>query len=374
MEKLFFATVFCLIAMPAFCQEDLQMFETDTAVQLSEEQEKRPNIGPDAQKVESVSFAPVFPDVNVSMGSGKPTPLPFSNKPEKRIKPTQAPNAAISENLSVPVDFSASAGKEIQIVVSKQKQPTEGKKETTQKAQQQPSPKKEPKAERPQQVYLNKAQLPKNAGIQIPPPPKVELFNIADIYLGMQPEDVIETAAESGFELTNVAYGIPSYMITDYERICRQSGLYQTRLIHECIRETAKDNDVYYVSQLTFDRLDAQGKISVLFSSALTDNKAFKIDYTAFGDNSLGTSYKDLLKKTHRRDIFWKYVYDKYGKPQGQTVYFWGSPKKVYLRALLSGNAMDGRIVLEDVEQTGIDYTQATAVDKEKDINNPFHF
>ena len=69
MEKLFFATVFCLIAMPAFCQEDLQMFETDTAVQLSEEQEKRPNIGPDAQKVESVSFAPVLPNVNVSMGS-----------------------------------------------------------------------------------------------------------------------------------------------------------------------------------------------------------------------------------------------------------------------------------------------------------------
>lgn len=372
MEKLFFATVFCLIAMPAFCQEDLQMFETDTPVKISEE--KTPNIGPDAQKVDSISFAPVLPSVGVSMGGEKPSSAPFSNRPEKRVKITQSQKEATSENLSAPVDFATTAGKEIQIVVPKQEQKEKKPEKTQEQPQkQQTTAPKKATPKQPQQVSLNK-QPSKSTSVQIPAAPNVELFNIADIYLGMQPEDVIETAAESGFELTNVAYGIPSYMITDYERACRQSGLYQTRLIHECIRETAKDNDVYYVSQLTFDRLDSKEKITVLFSSALTDNKAFKIDYTAFGDNSLGTSYKDLLKKTHRRDIFWKYVYDKYGKPQGQTVYFWGSPKKVYLRAFLSGNAMDGRIVLEDVEQTGIDYTQATAVDKEKDINNPFHF
>ena len=376
MKKTLVAVLLVFVSIPALCQEDLQMFETDATVNVQQKRDRNPNIGADAKKVDKITITPVLPPVSVSMSDEKPSAQPFSNATLERSteKAKPAKEKKVSENLSKPVDFSASMGKDIQIIVPQKTQveikPIPQEKEPVKPQNEEIVVKAITQTQKP----VIKKEEPQKAQIKVPETPKVELFNIADIYLGMQPEDVIETAAESGFEVTNVAYGIPSFMITDYERMCRQSGLHQTRLIHECIRETAKDNDVYYVSQLVFERLDSKEKITVLFSSSLTDNKAFKIDYTAFGDNSLGTSYKDLLKKTHRRDIFWKYVYDKYGKPAGQKVFFWGSPKKVYLKAFLAGNSMDGRIILEDVQQTGVDYTQAEDQDKEKDVNNPFHF
>ena len=87
------------------------------------------------------------------------------------------------------------------------------------------------------------------------------------------------------------------------------------------------------------------------------------------------TSYKDLLKKTNRRDVFWKYVYDKYGHPKGNgSAVFWGNPNGVLMRAFLEGNAMNGHIVLEDVTQKGIDYHQAEGWNKNQEISNPFSF
>jgi len=309
----------------------------------------------------------MLPAVGVSMGSQEELSQPFSGMQMRHTtvpttRTTQQNVPTYTDKVSAPIDYATQSGKSIEIVV--EQKPQEDKAITEKQA---------PTNERP--VFKKPDKKEKSANsVTVFNPEKLKTFNIADIYLGMQPEDVIESAADNGFELTNVAYGIPSFMISDYEKNCRASGLYQTRLIHECMRNAAQDEEVYYVSQLVFERLDSKEKITVLFSSSLTNNQAFKIDYTAFGDNSLGTSYKDLLKKTHRRDIFWKYVYDKYGKAQNPNAYFWGNANKVYLRAFLSGNAMDGRIVLENTEQTGIDYTEAQAQDKEKDINNPFHF
>ena len=363
MKKTFLVLFLNLIIFPCFGQEDLGMFETDTTYDILQE---KPNIGQNARKVDKVKFSSALPSMNVSMGDSTAPGKPFANQKMQHttaVRPVTGvvkTTSKVSSNLSTPIDFAAQSGKSIEII-SNEPQKTSNVQVTEQK------PAKDIAKE-----STNKQQA--TFPISLPDPKKAESFNIADIYLGMQPEDVIETVAESGFELTNVAYGIPSFMITDFDRSCREGGLTQMRLIHECIREAARSNEVYYVSQLAFERLDSKEKIIVLFSSALTDNKAFKIDYTAYGDNSLGTSYKDLLKKTHRRDIFWKYVYDKYGKPANKEFYFWGNPKKVYLKAFLEGNAMNGRIVLEDVEQTGIDYTQAETEDKEKDVNNPFHF
>ena len=368
MKKLLICLLFGLAAVPAYSQNEVPMFETDEPVANISQTEKNPNIGRNAKNVDSVKIAPMLPAVGVSAGDNQQEQTrPFSRmnlhhigaKPvaPKEEVPIEKPIQTYSENVSQPVDFSAQIGKKIQIVVEEKEEP-----QVAAQTEQMPVFKK------PEKKQKNEV------SVKIADPEKMKSFNIADIYLGMDPEETIDSAADNGFELTNVAYGIPSFMVTDFERDCRASGLYQTRLIHECVRDAAQDEDVYYVSQLVFERNDSHEKIVVLFSSALTDNKAFKIDYTALGDNSLGTSYKDLLKKTHRRDIFWKYVYDKYGKPAGKNMYFWGNPKKIYLRAFMSGNALDGRIVLEDTEQTGADYIEAENQNKEKDPHNPFHF
>ena len=96
----------------------------------------------------------------------------------------------------------------------------------------------------------------------------VNTFNVSDLYLDMTPEDVSDVALQNDFEVTNISYAVPSFMITAFEQDCRADGLYQTRLIHECVRERAKNEDVYYISDMTLKRQNEE--IIVSFSSALS--------------------------------------------------------------------------------------------------------
>ena len=88
----------------------------------------------------------------------------------------------------------------------------------------------------------------------------------------------------------------------------------------------------------------------------------------------MGTSYRDLLKKTNRRDLFWKYVYEKYGKPVSADAPIWGDINGISLRAFLDGNAMDARIILQKFDQQGKDFRLAEEWSKEQEVENPFSF
>ena len=331
-----------------------------------------PNIGTEAQPVDSIQFAPApFPAVKVSMSDEKPLPeRPFQGV-EMRYEKRYSENASAYSDLSAPIDFSKQSGQKLQLEKVGEHKAKKKVDEVLARKTSIPTPPARQEVEKPifkpvQQMANNIQSIRKTAD--------VNTFNIADLYLEMSPENVIDTAAENGFELTNVAYGIPSFMVTEFEKDCRNNGLYQTRLIHECVREKARDEDVYYISQLVLKRADTKEQIIVLFSSALSGNQAFKIDYTGFGDNSLGTSYKDLLKKTNRRDVFWKYVYDKYGKPISEDAPIWGDIDGTSLRAFLDGNALDARIILQRFDQKGRDYRLAEEWSKEQEVENPFSF
>ncbi len=381
---LFFISPLCL--SPVLAQSpDLPLFEDEAVTQpaqpcptCAKPKKTTPNVGQNAQSVDSIHFAPApFPSVKVTMQGDEPLP----SKPFEGVNMlyessySASKTNAYADRLSQPVDFNAEAiAKLPQKAIVETNQATENAAikpvPTAQNAASKEVPSKS--------VNVAPAQMPtampvprSAAGYAAVNPVN---FDIAGLLLKMQPEDVIETAEENGFEITNVAYGIPSFMVTDFERACRADGLYQTRLIHECVRERARDEDVYYISQLKLTKPETKEQIIVLFSSTLTDNQAFKIDYTGFGDNSLSTSYKDLLKKTNRRDVFWKYINDKYGQPANGNALYWGNANGISMRAFLEGNAMDARIVLQDATQQGADYKQAQSWNKEQEVQNPFSF
>ena len=362
---LFFISPFC-VSMALAQGEDIALFD-ETEEVSSDLQLNTPNVGPDARPVTSIRIAPKpFPSIPVSMRSEEPVPTePFGGQDmayERRYSDDSASGYA---QLATPIDYSKARTVEatknkIDTVVQRKDTSSTVEKKPSANASSSPVPSKKENISPVQTVPLTQIDTSN--------------FNIADLYLNMTPEDVIETAIDNGFELTNVSYGIPSFMVTNFEKGCRESGLYQLHLIHECVREKAKDEDVYYISQVRLKKGTTNEQIDVLFSSPLTNNEAFKIDYTGFGDNSLGTSYQDLLKKTNRRDVFWQYVNERYGEPTNAELLVWGDVNSVSLRAFLEGNSLNARIILQDVSETGKDYKLAEEWDKEQEVKYPFSF
>lgn len=349
---------------------DLPLFEEEKVVKpcpTCTKSKVKPNIGNNAEPTDSVYLAPPpFPPVNVTMTSGEELPArPFEGVEMKYDNSYKA--SAYADRLSAPVDFAANeAANKPKIQIKEEKPKVEEKKEKTEEKKQEEVKKSSSFAPQPEQ---------KKPASSVNMFSDASNFDVAELYLGMTPEEATESAVDAGFEVEHVAYDIPSFMVSSFEADCRNSGVYQLRMVNDCVRNRAQKEEVYFISQMTFKKPMTKEQVVVLFSSPLTDNKAFKIDYTGFGDNSLGTSYKDVLRKVNRRDVFWKFVRDKYGPPKGnEETYYWGNPNSVLMRAYLEGNALNGRIILEDVTQKGIDYRQAEDWNKEQEVVNPFTF
>ncbi len=203
---------------------------------------------------------------------------------------------------------------------------------------------------------------------------KIDDFDIMGLKLHMTPQDVILIAQENGFSVTNISYSIPLYFTSAYEKICRQKGLYQLRFIHDCVRLQAQENDMYYISELRLVNELTKEQIVVSFVSELTGNQASRIDYVSFGDNSLGTSYKDTAKKIARRDLFWTLVFKKYGQPNFRDMVLWGNPRGVYMKAFMEGTALNGRLILNDTDLPYQDMGKASDINKNEEITHSFSF
>lgn len=203
---------------------------------------------------------------------------------------------------------------------------------------------------------------------------KVANFDVVGIKLGMDADEVSWAAKDSGFDVANMSYAIPLFMTTDFHAACRADGFFQGRLLDECTRKKAESAGVYYVSEMTLKNSTTKEEVTVYFTSPLSDNDAYKIDYTSFGDNSLGTSFKDTAKKTTRRDMFWRLVAEKYGRPDIAQKIMWGNPDTVYMQAYMLGNALDGHIVLEDKRIFSKDWNEADKVNAQKERSHAFSF
>ncbi len=364
---------------------DIPLFAGEDAPALTEEKNtQKPNIGTEARQVDSLKIAPAV-EVPVGMSnSNSEVSTPFT-QPMKRQGLRPLPK---KEDKTIKLPLSSASEREIDIVPIQE----EAKSEEAEVSSENSSKKDEVSTKQKGEIKKQNQSLSKassSSPIIVPQQqssmaqmmptvlssgPDISKFNIAGVKLYMEPQDVIDTAQENGFVLANMSYAIPAFMTANFENECRADGLYQTRLIHECVRDRAKQEEVYYVSELTFENKDSKEELTVLFGSPLTGNKAFKVDYTGFGDNSLGTSYKDIIKKANRRDIFWKLVFEKYGKPNYDKMILWGDPRKAYLRAFMDRNELNARLVLEDKEAPLEDLNQAADIEEKREKTHNFSF
>lgn len=392
-------SLFCASSGAVLAQEmDIPLFAADSQTpgfasgsdaQIPQKVSSLPNVGQNANRVDSLKIAPPpFPPIEVPVQMEKTEGLPstpftqrmVTHKSGTALPQTSPSTASQSSQLSRPVDWNAVQNKSIEESITKGVQPQEEpnldkKAETTvPEAPQKDAAKPEPAQPVIQPMFTApsfQAQMTTD-NVLMKPQYNAYDFNIAGLKLGMEPQETIDMAQEAGFTLANMSYAIPAFMTANFENDCRAQGLYQVRLIHECVRDMAKAEDVYYISELTFEKKESKEQITVLFTSGLTGNKAFKVDYIGFGDNSLGTSYKDLIKKTNRRDIFWKLVFEKYGKPNYDKMLLWGDPRKAYMKAYLERNELNARIVLEDKEIPLEDMNMAYDIEEKRE--KPHHF
>lgn len=360
-----------------FAQEvDLPNFSDE----ITSAQVALPNVGNDATPRNSIKVAPVL-SIPLPQQEKTEAYLPFSGKDkrqyvpvlaEKQVETVEKKEDLMPENvlprLSKPVSFGTALHSDVQIKAV----PELPKKQE----------KKSDKVELESENDISEVDVDVFEIVPVARPvvakkvvqPAIS-FDVSGVELNMTPDEVIDILTEQGYELTKSSYDLPLFMSSAYEEECRRDeNLKALHHIHECIRERAEADEVYAPSQMVFEKPEMREEITAYFSTALTDNQLYKVEYVNFGDNSLGSSYKDTAKKTARRNMFWKQIAEKYGTPDFKETMVWGSLESVYMRAFLTGNNFDAHIVLENVKVTPLDKSRALDLEKEREKYNPFTF
>lgn len=202
----------------------------------------------------------------------------------------------------------------------------------------------------------------------------VKGFEVAGLALGMTPDEAQEAMIEQGYKRTKISYGIPMFRTSFYEQACRDKKIYPLKDIRKCIEGQAADDEVKYVSSMTFANKKTNEYVQVLFSSNATENTAFKVYYESRGDNSLSMTTRNLAKQLRRKDMFWKMMFDTYGLPDDSELVVWGDLQKVYMQAMMNGTSYNAYIILEDKEIQDADYFAAEDSNKELEYPKQFTF
>ncbi len=197
-------------------------------------------------------------------------------------------------------------------------------------------------------------------------------FAIADLMLGMTAEEIIDVAADNGYALKNVSYGMPESFRAYYESECRAQHLYLPDVVRACVTDMAKDAGVYHLTKVELVKPVTRESITVWLTSDATDNAAYKIQYVSKGDNSLNFSRPNLAKKMARKDHFWRQVFETYGMPDDGENLIWGDWRTAYMQAKMTGSAYDASLVLED--RTALPEDSATLILDAGEIPNPSPF
>ena len=181
-------------------------------------------------------------------------------------------------------------------------------------------------------------------------------FDIAGIFLGDTAEDVLGTAKDQGFEVSDIVYSVPSFLQWRYRDICQDEGVVVYEQRRECINQLAEKNNQRYISEIVISKPELKEKVTVSFTSSYANNLAYRIVYDVQGDYSLGTSAEPVFKKRERRKAFWQRVFTKYGMPSDLTEMLWTEGyDKASLRIYMNVSTTGARIVLEDIGITDAD-------------------
>ncbi len=151
-------------------------------------------------------------------------------------------------------------------------------------------------------------------------PVSVNAFDIAGVMLGMSFEDVQELFFHTNGLYTprqknSIVYTIhPDWKYNlDYE--CRQNGVVVPAELEKCINTAARNRGLLYASELHLERPNTGETLVVHFTSNVTDNKVWRVEYNNDVNEVEGDAEKFENQRQKKILVFWQSVLDKYGSP-----------------------------------------------------------
>lgn len=186
---------------------------------------------------------------------------------------------------------------------------------------------------------------------------RVNYFDIAGISLGMEYDAVRKKLKEHKYKLTNIEYNIPEYFRFNYDDICRQRNILIPENLKACIKGLARKDKMEYVSKVSFKKNDTNEDISVFFTSPITGNKVWKIEYSNDVNKKYGDAKNFQYQREERRRAFWYYVLSKYGEPNVKPNMWVLDTADKYSTKLTAGF---GSLVLENQKQYAFDILETT--------------
>ena len=178
---------------------------------------------------------------------------------------------------------------------------------------------------------------------------KVYDMSIAGIKLGMTPAEVLDALQNTDFVVKYSDNSIPRFLEWQYRNECLKNPGYRKSDLQSCINDEADKAKVNYISRMDLKHRINDETMTLTFSSFYAGNKLYRIEYHTLGDNSLGYSDRDMYFRVMRARDFMQRLRKRYGNPDDVRNMVWGSDKDaVTLRAFVSGENIDGSIILED--------------------------
>ena len=144
---------------------------------------------------------------------------------------------------------------------------------------------------------------------------RVKYFDIAGLRLGQDLPTVKEQMKEHKYKMVDIQYNIPKYFQFNYDDICRGRKIFIPENLRACIKGLARKDKMEYVSEVSFKKHDTKEDIKVYFTSPLTENKVWKIEYKNTINEKYGPAENFQYQREERRRAFWYFVLTKYGKP-----------------------------------------------------------
>lgn len=185
---------------------------------------------------------------------------------------------------------------------------------------------------------------------------RVKGFDIAGVMLEMSYKKVREVLKEHKYKFIDVEYKIPEYFTFNYDSICRSHNVFIPENLKACITGLAKKDKMQYVYKASFKKHDTNEDINVYFTSPITDNKVYKIEYTNDVNKKYGDAKNFQYQREERRRAFWYFVLSKYGDPNVEPNQ-WVLDMEEELQTSLT--AQYGKLVLENKKQFAFDVLEA---------------
>ena len=146
-------------------------------------------------------------------------------------------------------------------------------------------------------------------------------FDIAGVLLRMSYRQVQAVLRKNGYTVEKEEIHIPKILKWNYDYECREQGTVGFEAIQDCIESKAVENGLYYTQALKLKNFTTGEKIDVYFTTPLTQNVVYKIDYKSAPaqKNHAETTERTQYQKERELLGFWERTYIKYGQPSEQV-------------------------------------------------------